>query len=99
MISVGTSDAHPPTKFTVSATVNTETVTSDPFEIEIAELLWSNLMTSYEAQKDSVFTIDAQATSPVTYIVIDKSTYALNDTINNSRIQVDPSGSFATETS
>ena len=31
--------------------------------------------------------------------MIDKSSYILNDTINNSSIQVDPSGSFAAETS
>ena len=99
IISVGTSDVFPLTKFTVSATLNTETITSDPFEIEIFNLLWSNILTLYEAQKDSVLIIDAQATSLAAYLVIDKSTYALNDTINNSSIRVDPNGSFAAETS
>ena len=46
-----------------------------------------------------MFTIDAQATSLVAYIVIDKSSYILNDKINNNRVQVYPSGSFAMETS
>ena len=49
VISVGTSDVFPLAKFTVSATVNTETITSDPFEIEIFELLWSNILPMYEA--------------------------------------------------